>query len=282
MVRRVQAGVVAVLVGCLLAAPSVAAAGDHASRPGAYYLSLGDSLGFGAQFDRIFAMLDAGTYTPDAFDTGYTDVFAVRLRSLRPGLQVLNLSCPGESAVTMVAGGCFFTTPPPDGFGLAIHVDYDGPQLAAALGVLRAHRGQVDPISISIGAADAGDVIVNRCAFDPACVDASGLRRQLARDVGRILLALRLAAPTSKILVFTAYNQFLIDDPRSAELWRTSYTDVERAVSALFGARVVDGTKVISTTAELCALTFVCATGDGHPTDEGYRRIGNLMYDVWR
>ena len=51
-------------------------------------------------------MLDAGTYTPDAFNTGYTDVLAARMQPLRPDQQTVNLSCPGESTHTMIRGGC--------------------------------------------------------------------------------------------------------------------------------------------------------------------------------
>ena len=61
-------------------------------------------MGFGLQFDRLFAMLDAGTYTPDAFNTGYTDVFAARMQRHRPDQQTVNMSCPGESTDTMING----------------------------------------------------------------------------------------------------------------------------------------------------------------------------------
>src|SRR4051794_26710119 len=76
----------------LPALASAAMGGDarQAAPPKAFYLSLGDSTAFGLQFDRLFAMLDAGTYTPDAFDTGYTDVLAARMQQLRPGQQTVN------------------------------------------------------------------------------------------------------------------------------------------------------------------------------------------------
>ena len=63
--------------------------------PKAYYLSVGDSMAFGLQFDKLDRLLEAGTYSPDAFDTGYTDVLGARMRQLRPGQQTANFSCPG-------------------------------------------------------------------------------------------------------------------------------------------------------------------------------------------
>ena len=43
---------------------------------------------------------------PSAFDTGYVDVFAARLRKLSPEIEVVNYGCPGESSVTFTRGGC--------------------------------------------------------------------------------------------------------------------------------------------------------------------------------
>ena len=155
--------------------------------PKAYYLSLGDSMGFGLQFDRLFEMLDAGTYTPDAFNTGYTDVLTARMRRLRPNQQTVNLTCPGESTTTMINGGCEYSLPEPDGPGLALHTDYEGSQLDAAVSFLRSHRRQVNPITISIGGIDAGDTFADRCNFDAACIERSGLRSRLDRGLDRIL-----------------------------------------------------------------------------------------------
>lgn len=129
-------------------------------------------------------MLDAGTYTPDAFDTGYTDAFAARMASLRPDQQTVNLSCPGETTDTMISGGCFFTSPEPEGPGLTLHTSYDGAQLDAAVSFLDAHRDQVNPITVSIGGIDAATVIAEMCEFDAGCI----ARRAPRRDHPRRLL----------------------------------------------------------------------------------------------
>ena len=65
----------AVLVFTIWALFAPAAQARDGELPEKFYLSLGDSMAFGLQFDKLFALLDAGTYTPAAFNTGYSDVF---------------------------------------------------------------------------------------------------------------------------------------------------------------------------------------------------------------
>src|SRR6266540_6089964 len=50
--------------------------------PQRYYLALGDSIAYGFQPDK------ANAAPPSAFDTGYVDLFAARLRKLSPKIQV--------------------------------------------------------------------------------------------------------------------------------------------------------------------------------------------------
>ncbi len=69
----------------------------------AYYLSLGDSIAYGFQPDKD------GKPPPSAFDTGFVDVFAARLRKIKPKLRVVNYGCPGETTVSYVRGGCEWT-----------------------------------------------------------------------------------------------------------------------------------------------------------------------------
>jgi hypothetical protein len=125
----------AAMVAALLAgAPAATATTATPLGPRHYYLSLGDSFGFGLQLNRFFAMLDAGTYTPDAFNTGYTDDLAAMIRArLRPDLQVVNYSCPATATGAMLsADGCFFQQ-----IGLALHDEFSGSQLDAATAFLR-------------------------------------------------------------------------------------------------------------------------------------------------
>jgi hypothetical protein len=63
-----------------------------------YYLALGDSYVYGFQNSKFLAGLP-----PAAFDTGYVDAFAARLRAIRPGIAVVNYGCPGESTNSFIA-----------------------------------------------------------------------------------------------------------------------------------------------------------------------------------
>jgi lysophospholipase L1-like esterase len=236
-------------------------------------------MAFGLQFDRLFEMLDAGTYTPDAFDTGYTDVLATRMRQLRRDQQTANLSCPGESTDTMIKGGCEYTVPEPDGPGLALHTDYEGAQLDAAVSFLRAHRRQVSPITVSIGGIDAGTTIADTCNFDVTCVERSGLRDRLARGLDRILRMLNAAAPDAEIVLVVFYNPFSVSNPGTDRLWQRNYTAVEKDVARRNDVRVADVAEIVNA-GNVCQLTFLCASGDSHPTDVGYRRIADQIFRV--
>src|SRR5262249_39706338 len=123
----------------VLVAVSTAAAAKPAPRH--FYLSLGDSLAYRLQPDKVDQHLP-----PGGFDTGYTNVLAARLRKLRPKLQVVNYGCPGESTVTFVRGGCPW---PGDGGG-KLHNDFKGSQLQATLAFLQAHPGRVSPVTLSL------------------------------------------------------------------------------------------------------------------------------------
>ena len=86
--------VVACALGCLsLAAPFAlgGTASPVAASPQSYYLALGDSVAYGFQPPKASAGLP-----PTAFNTGYVDVFAARLRQLAPKIQVVNYGCPGS------------------------------------------------------------------------------------------------------------------------------------------------------------------------------------------
>ncbi len=69
--------------------------------PTTYYLALGDSIAYGVQPDKVDRALP-----PSGYRTGYVDVFAARLRPLSLKIRVVDYSCPGESTVTFVRGGC--------------------------------------------------------------------------------------------------------------------------------------------------------------------------------
>lgn len=98
--------------------------------PKANYLALGDSLGYGFQ--------------PNGdFNHGYADDFLSNLAS--QGSRTLeNLSCSGETTITMINGGCIDK--------IQNKVFYAGSQLQAAVNFLHAHSGQVSPVTLDVGA----------------------------------------------------------------------------------------------------------------------------------
>jgi len=271
-------GLLAATVAALLAGAPAAAAGTSAPLgPRHYYLSLGDSFGFGLQGTRFIEMLDAGTYTPDAFNTGYTDDLAAMIRArLRPDLQVVNYSCPASGTGEMLrADGCFFQQ-----FGLALHDEFTGSQLDAATGFLRAHPGQVSPITISIGTADMLSAVED-CSAAPVCVARSGVFRTLRENLTVILGGLRAAAPTADILLLP-HNVTVVDFPGDNPLWAAFVLEL-RTIAAAHEVPVADAFAAITLSGRTCELTFACLPGDladSHPNDAGYAVMARRFYQA--
>lgn len=265
---------VAVLLPLTAAAPAGAMQSSRSGTPKHYYLSLGDSFGFGLQLSRFFAMRANGTYSPDQFNTGYTDVFAGLMRRIRPDQQVVNFSCPLTSTEVMVAGGCFFTD-----IGLTIHDEFTGAQLDAAVTFIRDNPGQVSPITISVGGADLQDAF-NTCAGDSGCVVRSGVGQAIAQNLSTILARLRAAAPEAEILLLLPPNGVILDFPDSNPLWAAFLIEM-RAIAAARSVDVVDAFAAINLTHRECELTFLCTDlEDSHPTDAGYALLGQMFYSV--
>jgi lysophospholipase L1-like esterase len=270
-------GLLAAMVAALLAgAPAAAATASPPLGPRHYYLSLGDSFGFGLQVTRWAAMVDAGTYTPDAFNTGYTDDLAAMVRArLRPDLQVVNYSCPASATGDMLrADGCFFQQ-----IGLALHDEFSGSQLDAATAFLRANPGQVSPITISIGTADMLSAIED-CSAAPVCVARSGVFRTLRENLTVILGRLRAAAPTADILLLLPHNVTVVEFPGDNPLWAAFVREL-RAIAAAHNVRVANAFAAITLSGRTCELTFACLPGDladSHPNDAGYAVMARLFY----
>jgi lysophospholipase L1-like esterase len=264
-----------------LASPAIAHHGSPTfTPPRDFYLSLGDSMAFGFQEEKFNAMLESGHYTPDGFATGYTDVLADRMRQLHDGQETVNLGCPGETTESMIHGGCEFTLPDPDGNAFALHTTYAGAQLNAAVKFLRSHRHQVSPVTVVIGGGDVGQIFGDVCDFRTTCIERSGLRQHLGRNLDRIFGALRTAAPDTEIISVVFYNPFTSDVPGSDHLWRRFYIDVEKEAARRNGVRIADVSAIIASQKEVCRLTFLCTNGDFHPTDAGYRRIADKVFDA--
>jgi lysophospholipase L1-like esterase len=264
------AGVALVSLALTSAVLVVAAHGTTA--PQRYYLALGDSIAYGIQPTK----LKAGA-RPTDFRTGYVDVVAARLRKTSPGLRVVNYGCPGESTVTFARGGCPAFTD-----RIELHDTFRGSQLRAALTFLRAHPNEVSPITVTLYGNDWLPVLLDTCKGKVACArsrapkEAAAFRTRLTS----ILEQLRAAAPDAQIIVTGAWNP----DPSQLVALKTIYAAFEKSIAqaaAQSQARIARMLPVFNApakgSARLCALTFICAKGDPHPTDMGYRAMADAV-----
>jgi lysophospholipase L1-like esterase len=241
-----------------------------------YYLALGDSLatGFGAP---------AGE--------GYVNDLARHYQGAIPGLEVVDLGCPGETTVSFIDGG---KCPYPQ-----------GSQLAAATAFLEEHPGQVALVTLDIGGDD-----VTGCASEmavgvfSACVAKAVA--QVNTDVATIGAALRSAAGGSlPIAGMTYFDPFVVawlNGPAGEQEAVASVQALKELNTTLtgaygrFGAVVADVAGAFSSTdlrdlvsspygtvpkavAVACAwLTVVCRAGGPvtvsvHPNATGYAQI---------
>jgi lysophospholipase L1-like esterase len=251
-----------------------AAAAPKLDPPKRFYLPLGDSVAYGYQQWKVDAHLP-----PSAFDTGYVDDFAARLRTIRPGIRVVNYGCPRESTASFLAGPC-----PENALGFPLHDPFTGSQLAAATAFLHAHRGQVSPITLTLGGQDVND-LVDSCGGELGCIrrGAPAEAARLSANLRTILAKLRAAAPDAEIVVTGPWDGnvglFAFADPLFAALdWAVAdATAAERACYAdLFPVFDPQGDEAAETAA-ICELTSTCADGDGHPSDQGYRAIAEVV-----
>ena len=234
--------------------------------PQRYYLALGDSMAYGYQPTKRPGA-PAGT-----FDTGYVDVVAARLHTLAPKIQVVNYGCPGESTVTYVRGGC-----PGLHDGFKLHDPFRGSQQKAALAFLRAHPGEVSPITVTLWGNDLAPISQHGAK---ARADIAAFAPRFAA----ILRQLRAAAPKADIIVSGAWNPEADKLARVEPLYRSIDAAIARAATASH-ARVantytaLDGSGSLKAQqARLCRLTFYCSKQDPHPTDAGYRVMGDAFY----
>ncbi|PDP89227.1 lipase [Glycomyces fuscus] len=169
---------------------------------GSHYLSLGDSLAVGVQPDE--------EGHPRETSEGYTDFLYRTLKEDHPRLQHERMGCGGEDTTTFMEGGL------PDCDERYEH----GSQLEEAEAFLAGHEGEVDLVTLTIGAnnfttcvrginspegqaPDSEDVDIDR-----ACVE-EGLDR-LREETPEIAERLRAAAgPDTQIIGMTYYNPFL-------------------------------------------------------------------------
>jgi lysophospholipase L1-like esterase len=257
------------VVAVLLTLSGTAASGTSArpvyQPPQGYYLALGDSMTYGFQPTKANA-------PPSALRTGYVDVFAARLRKLSPTVKVVNYGCPGESTVTFLRGGCDWLK-----HGGKLHNRFRGSQLEAAQAFVRAHSGQVSPITVTLWGNDLPLPLSQNAKRAPRAIALFGSR------LTSILEQLRAAAPNSEIIVSGAWNPEADRLAQAEPLYRSLDAAIRRSAAAsrarvanMFAA--LNGTGNVKTQqARLCRLTFVCSKRDPHPTDAGYRAMAGAF-----
>jgi lysophospholipase L1-like esterase len=242
-----------------------------------YYLSLGDSLGYGYQKVKFDQFVQDPGLGAALFDTGYSNDLANLLTLTGRRLTLTNYSCPGETSTSMINGGCPWTSG-----GGPLHDPYSGPQLAAAVTFLAAHHGQVPLITLSIGANDVLPDLPNCLGAVASCPLPSHLAT-LHSNLATILATLHAAAPGSRIVVLSLYNPFAKAFPSSAALTLLLDGTIV-ATASVAGARVADSYFAFNVFPwpGLCALTYYCSNGDIHATDAGYRVIAESFFAASR
>ena len=295
--RTLRMAVLGSAVGALALAPTIGAVaapadGDVApivvSRLGGggavTYLALGTSLSRGVQPGTGHA------------NEGFVDVLWGGVRQQIPTLGLRNVSCRGETSLSMLTGKrseCHYPA---------------GSQLEAAVAFLEAHPGQVAFVTLEVGAND----LVLRCfdgrtgLIDRAC--AVEQRPRLKERLTQIVDALSTAAgPTVPIVAMTYYDPFLglwglipggravaRADQRIWELLNTEFTTAYGAagatvadVAATFRIDDFAHTAVVHGRGRLplnvaltCRWTWFCSPRsftDPHPNQTGYTKIAHTF-----
>jgi lysophospholipase L1-like esterase len=274
------------------AAPALAAQRTQTTTH-TYYLSLGDSLAQGVQPNSSGESVET--------NEGYPNQLYTALKQTNPDLKLVKLGCPGETTASMISGGiCTYSK---------------GSQLKQAVAFLARHRGQVQLVTIDIGAND-----LNPCVVLPTLKQiAECLAKVLPQTVTnltKIMTALTTADGSGPVPTIIGMNYYV---PELAE-WlegTTSARAIARASATLglafgnelstvytdFGAKVADvydafhsshfkpmvSTPAFGTiplnVAYVCSLTWECAPPPVGPNEHanilGYGVIANTFLETY-
>jgi lysophospholipase L1-like esterase len=282
------AGVIAVSILALLVP---AAAAPAASKPKQQlYVALGDSYAAGVQA--------LSEYDLEVTKQGYTNQVANAAKKKGYKLKLVNFGCGGATTTTILKQkGC---KPASRALG---GPKYSSTQIAAAERFLRANRGRVALVTVSIGGND-----VTACAKDPEPIKCTGAATaKIQANVTKLAKRLRKAAGPKVLIVGTTYPDVLLGQwvhpPVSQDLARLSvaafklllnptlktaygavkakFVDVTAATGA-YGS--LDETTTLAPygtipvpVAKVCQLTYYCQFGDIHPRTSGYKLIADLV-----
>lgn len=271
--------VLAALCAALLSAPTAHAEPSPPALDQAmgYYVALGDSLAAGYQ-----------PGVGDDKDGGYVGAVHDAIRETSPKTRLVNLSCSGETSVTLVSGG---------------RCDYElGSQLAQAVDFLTDHGKFTRLVTIDIGAND-----VQRCvdrttlAVDLPCVSAG--MTAVATNLPLVLDKIRALAPNAKVVVLDYYNPFLATwllgpggqtTAQLSVLLQTQLNAIITRAAADSGAALAPISTTFKSTdwtlvtapglgtvptnvATICTYTWMCTRFDIHANDAGYALMAQTV-----
>lgn len=247
------------------------------------YVAVGDSLAFGFQEQKFYNEFLTFSYDPATFNTGFVDVVSQYVHNYFPNLVTVNFSCPGETTITAVSGGCPFHN---SLFALPLHQSYPGstPQMYAVMNYLKAHPGEVWFITLTLGANDMLNFLSN-CNGDATCIQQGlpKLTAGTAAYVAGIIGVMKAASPHSVIVWTNVPDPYQFTQPATVPVF-ASFNQAVGTAAKNAGARVVDWftTQQSLNQAQLCYLSFVCTPplNDIHPTDAGYKVLGYQTLQV--
>ena len=247
------------------------APGAAASTAPVYFVALGDSLATGAQpaHSGVFAGLRAANGT----NRGYADVLYDLVRDELGNLQLRNFGCGGETTASLIAGGN-----PTCGYARSS-------QLAQTVAFLEEHEGEIAFVTIDIGAND---------------LLAGGGLPAIAQNLPVILDALRdVVGPDVPIVGMNYYDPFVVPvwfqtqslaalQAEAASI--AAFDDFLEGIYQAHGIPVADVQSAFAVTdhtiqpsglplsvQNACEWTWMCAAGDIHPNDAGYRVIARAF-----
>jgi lysophospholipase L1-like esterase len=278
------------IVIALVATLALPAAAQADTPKRQYYVSLGDSYATGFQPTAP----GKGANTRNGF--AYQVPKLARARGYR--YKLVNFGCGGETTVSLLERKERCGAPVPGGANYAGRT-----QIAAAERFLRAHRGRVGLITVSIGGND-----VTKCTreADPIpCVVAAVTA--INENVTAIAHRLRKAAGRNVRIVGTTYPDVIlgqwVGENANQDLAKLSVTAFKDFINpaltkayAAAGGTLVDvtaasgaygsleelvalpsGTLVPKPVADVCRLTYYCQFRDIHARTSGYRLIADLV-----
>jgi len=248
----------------LSAATGCAVAGSDDRAPG--YLALGDSVAFG-----FSPLVDLKSHAVE----GYPELLAARR-----GLDVTNLSCPGE------ATGGFVSPTGADNHcrenrqAYPLHVEYEGTQLQAAVEYL-ARSPETQLVTIDIGANDVF-LLDHLCGRDLTCILANFVTTMSAyeRNVDFILSKVRKVYD-GPLVALTIYNPYPTDQTAQYALDRIDAAFADTI--AAHGGLLADGMAAFAAASngDPCKAGLLIAMPDGtcdvHPTPKGAQVLADAI-----